>query len=234
MKKTQKKKIAIIQSNYLPWIGFFHLLKYSDEFIVLDDVQYTKRDWRNRNLIKSQNGTSWLTVPVQNKGKFKQTISETIVENSAWQHKHWNSIKHAYSKAPFYKEVASWLEPIYTSEEHKFLSEVNLKLLKAINLYLDIKTPLVNSTDFTTPNEKNERLVSLVKQLKGNIYVSGPSAKNYIDEHLFTKNGITIEWFKYPNYPCYKQLWGDFSFPISIIDTLFNCGTSTKSFLIKE
>ena len=225
------KKVAILQSNYIPWRGYFDLINYVDEFIIYDDVQYTKRDWRNRNLIKTKNGLIWLTIPVEVKGNYHQKIKDTKIVDNFWQKKHLASIKLNYSKAKNFDLIYSLLEPLYRKKPFMFLSECNLFFLDEINKFLNIKTIISKSSDFIIEGDKNERLVSLVKKVNGDIYVSGPKAKNYIDEKLFEKNKLEIKWYDYSHLKEYDQLWGKFENFVSIIDLLMNKGISSKEYI---
>ena len=226
------KKIAILQSNYIPWKGYFDLISYVDEFIILDSVQYTKRDWRNRNKIKTANGIIWLTVPVDVKGKYNQKVCEAKISNSYWQEEHWKTIKTSYAKAPFFKDVSDWLKPLYLENNYDFLSELNLKLILSICDYLSIKTHITSCSDYEEITDgKSERLAQITLMAGGNEYVSGPAAKSYLDKICFHKKGIYINWFDYLNYEEYNQLWGDFIHQVSILDLLFNCGPSSRGFM---
>lgn len=112
------KKVAIVQSNYIPWRGYFDLIAFVDEFIIYDDMQYTKRDWRNRNRIKTSQGLQWITVPVQVKGRFHQKIRETLIDGTDWAKAHWRALEFNYSAAAHFAEIADWLAPIYLEEQH--------------------------------------------------------------------------------------------------------------------
>jgi len=226
------KKTAIIQSNYIPWKGYFDIINMVDEFIIYDDVQYTRRDWRNRNVIKSVNGVQWLTIPVEVKGKYLQPIKDTLVSDENWNKKHWSTIIHNYSEAPFFKEYRSIFEKIYLTISTKNLSEINYKFIKCICEILEIETEITWSMDYQLENlDSSEKLISLCKQSNANSYLSGPTAKNYINEELFKSSGINIEWMDYKNYEEYSQLYPPFRHDVSIIDLIFNTGSNAKSYL---
>jgi len=225
------KKVAILQSNYIPWKGYFDLLAFADEFIIYDDMQYTRRDWRNRNLIKTSQGLKWLTVPVQVKGKYDQKIRDTLIVNSDWAVSHWGSITHSYRRAPYFDEIAEWLEPIYLADKHSYISQLNCCLIKSICKYLDISTRITDSSDYFLVEGRTERLADLCKQVGATEYVSGPSAKDYIEASTFQDLGIALTWFEYPQYPEYPQLWGDFAHGVTILDLLFNCGKQSPNFM---
>ena len=226
------KKTAIIQSNYIPWKGYFDIINKVDEFIIYDDVQYTRRDWRNRNVIKSVNGVQWLTIPVEVKGKYLQPIKDTLVSDENWNKKHWSTIIHNYKEAPFFKEYRSLFEEIYLNISTKSLSEINYKFIICICKILDIETEINWSMDYQLENiDSSEKLISLCKQSNANSYLSGPTAKNYIDEDLFKSSGVNIEWMDYKNYEEYSQLHPPFRHDVSIIDLIFNAGPNAKSYL---
>ena len=225
------KKVAIIQSNYIPWKGYFDIIKSVDEFVIFDDMQYTRRDWRNRNKIKTPQGLIWLTIPVKVKNKYNQKIFDTEVNGNDWQVKHWKSIEVNYKKANYFPEVSSFLRPIYLQNEYSHLSSINLSLIKEICNYLGITTKISLSKDYLLKDGKTNRLANLTSDVGGTIYVSGISAKNYLDEDIFNKMGIKVEWFNYSNYPIYDQLWDGFIHQVSIIDLLFNCGKKSLNYM---
>jgi hypothetical protein len=225
------KKIAILQSNYIPWKGYFDLISAVDEFIIYDDMQYTRRDWRNRNLIKTPQGLQWLTVPVAVKGKYHQTIRESEIAGTDWAQDHWKALLQNYRRSLYFDEVAEWLEPIYLSKTFSHISVLNRCLIVAICQYLGIKTLISNSWDYSLSPGKTERLLSLCIQAGASEYISGPSAKTYIDEKLFKEGGIELKWFDYSGYPEYPQQWGKFEHGVSILDVLFNCGKKSHSYI---
>ncbi|WP_346308588.1 WbqC family protein [Limnohabitans sp.] len=221
------KKIAIVQSNYIPWKGYFDLIAAVDEFILYDDVQFTKNDWRNRNQIKTPNGLHWLSIPVgQN---IRRLIRNVDISDHEWQAKHWKTLFANYSRAKAFEDIAKWLEPIYMIEQHSNLSALNRRLIEQICSYLEISTIIKNSWDYELGEGKTERLVNLCRQAGANIYISGPAAKSYLDESLFSDAGVQVAWFDYSGYSAYPQLWGDFIHGVSILDLLFNCGKDSKN-----
>jgi len=225
------KKVAILQSNYIPWKGYFDLIAAVDEFILYDDMQYTKRDWRNRNQIKTPQGLKWLTVPVKVKGRFHQKINETELDGDGWTQDHWKSMVVNYKKAPHFERVAEWLAPFYLEHKYEHLSELNKSLIMAVCQNLGIATKISSSADYELVDGQSERLASLCQQAGGHEYISGPSAKNYIEESVFTGSNIKLTWFDYLGYPEYPQLWGDFTHTVSIVDLLFNCGEQSASYM---
>lgn len=214
-------KVAILQSNYLPWKGYFDLINDADIFCFLDEVQYTKNDWRNRNRLYSKNGLFWLTVPIK-KDSVKLKISEVPLENSFWQKKHYSSIVQTYSRAPQFEEILPLLEDIYIDKSWSYLSEMNQYIIKLITNYIGLKTKIINSRDHILEDNKVERLVSLIRQIGGTEYISGPAAKDYLEEDksLFIDKNIKISYKKYGPYFEYRQNMTVFENSVSIIDTL--------------
>lgn len=225
------KKIAILQSNYIPWKGYFDMIAAVDEFILYDDMQYTRRDWRNRNQIKTPQGVQWLTVPVQVKGRYHQKICETEINGTGWAAAHWKVLVHNYCRASHFGEIASWLEPLYLGETFTHLSQLNRRFIEAICTYLDIRTNITNSWDYTLQEGKTERLADLCVQAGGTEYISGPSAHAYINEEIFFRKKINIRWFDYKGYKEYPQQWGEFVHNVSILDLLFNCGKESSHYM---
>ena len=226
------KKIAILQSNYIPWKGYFDLISAVDEFVIFDEMQFTKRDWRNRNQIKTPNGMKWLTVPVRTKGSFNQKIIDTQIDGDEWVENHIKSLEHNYSGAKFFNEILTIIKPIYLEKKFNYISDLNLEFIKAICNYLEIDTKILNSSDLGVLNNgKTDRLIDICKKLKGKIYVSGIAAKNYIEIDKFNKEKIKVEWFDYDGFVEYPQLWGEFSHNVTILDLLFNCGKKSKHYL---
>ena len=223
------KKIAIVQSNYIPWKGYFDMISAVDEFYFYDDVQFTKNDWRNRNLIKTPSGTQWLSVPVgQN---INRKINEVEIYDARWQIKHWKTLQANYSRASFFDEISDWLKPIYLYEQFTHISKLNRRLIEAICYYLEIKTILKDSSEFNINGSKTERLVNLCQQVNAEIYVSGPAASSYLVIEEFQKAQIQLVWFNYSKYKPYPQLWGEFDHKVSILDLLFNCGKESFNFM---
>jgi hypothetical protein len=225
------KKVAILQSNYIPWKGYFDMIAAVDIFIIYDDMQYTRRDWRNRNQIKTPQGLQWLTVPVQVKGKYEQKINETIIDGSDWQSTHWKAIVQNYSRASCFKEISALLEPLYLENTYTHLSNLNRCFLEAICNFLEINTTISDSREFALADGKTERLADLCKQANGSEYVSGPVARDYIDKQIFDDMGIILTWFDYNGYKEYPQLWTEFTHGVSILDLLFNCGKDTPQYM---
>ncbi|MBL57397.1 MAG: hypothetical protein CMP61_09425 [Flavobacteriales bacterium] len=215
------KKVAILQSNYIPWKGYFDIINSVDTFIIYDEVQYTKNDWRNRNQINTKNGLQWLTIPVRVQS-LDQKIFETKVSFPKWNKKHWNSIIANYGKAPNFKGFKDRFESLYLDCKTDFLSEINLSFIKSINEILGIDTEIIDSRELELVGDKNERLIEAIKKVGGKIYLSGPSAKSYLNESLFVQEDISVEWKKYIGYPEYPSVHNNFQHGVSILDMIFN------------
>jgi len=225
------KKIAILQSNYIPWKGYFDLINMVDEFVLYDDMQYTRRDWRNRNKIKTPNGLVWLTIPVEVKGKYFQKISETKVNEKDWAKKHWQSITHNYSKSKYFKEYKDVFEELYLNCDEEYLSQINYKFIVAINEMLGINTKIRWSSEFELIDGQTEKLLGICKDCNAGIYLSGPAAKDYFDEELAKKENIRVEWMDYSGYNEYEQLHLPFEHGVTILDLIFNEGSNTSKFM---
>ncbi|MBI4921076.1 MAG: WbqC family protein [Devosia nanyangense] len=224
------KKVAIVQSNYIPWKGYFDLIAAVDEFILYDDMQFTRRDWRNRNRIKTPQGLHWLTMPVLVKGRYFQTIRETEVQPGDWAEVHWKSLRANYAKAAHFAGAAPMIEGLY-QEQFTTLSALNRRFMEAICFYLGITTKLSASWDYELGEGKSERLADLCRQAGADVYISGPTARDYLDESVFADAGIGVEWFDYAGYPEYPQLWGPFEHGVSILDLIFNCGRDARRYM---
>lgn len=225
------KKVAISQSNYIPWKGYFDLIASVDIFVLYDDMQYTKRDWRNRNKIQTANGSQWLTIPVDVKGKYYQKINETLVAEQSWRRKHWAAICQNYSKAPYFKTYEEIFKHLYLESSETSLSKINYDFLKVICNILGIDTKLVLSDEFELVDGKSERLLGICKDLDADIYLSGPAAKEYLDEELFSNEGITVEWMEYASYPEYSQQHSPFEHYVTVLDLIFNEGSNARDYM---
>jgi hypothetical protein len=224
------KTVAILQSNYIPWKGYFSIIKASDLFIFHDDLQYTKQDWRNRNTIKTSSGLKWLTIPCGS-NEHRQICDVTIPDNS-WQKNHWNCIYDAYHKAPYFKRYSSFFEKIYLDIRWHDLSAFNQYIIQYIaREYLNITTQFDDSRVYNLKETKEKRVLELLKATKATDYVSGPAAKSYIHEDFFSKQGITVHWMNYNQYKIYNQFHTPFEHKVSVIDLLFHVGPKAKNYL---
>lgn len=224
------KKIAILQSNYIPWKGYFDLINSVDEFILYDDAQYTKNDWRNRNKILTNNGMQWLTIPVRHIN-LEQKIKETKIVDFSWSKKHWKSIQQNYNKAKYFKDYEDIFEELYLNSKEYYLSQINYRFITAINEILGINTKIRWSSEFELIGGQTEKLLGICKQCDAINYLSGPAAKKYFDETLAAREGITIEWMDYSNYLEYTQLHQPFEHEVTILDLIFNKGKNATKFM---
>lgn len=224
------KKIAILQSNYIPWKGYFDLINMVDEFIFYDEVQYTKNDWRNRNKIKTPQGIQWLTIPVRQES-LDQKIKDTKITDKKWNIKHWRTISQNYSKAKYFKDYKDIFEELYLTCDEEYLSQINYKFITTINEILEIKTKLRWSSEFELVDGQTEKLLGICKDCNADIYLSGPAAKDYFNEDLAKQENIKVEWMDYSGYKEYEQLNPPFEHGVTILDLIFNEGDRAKEFM---
>ena len=224
------KKVAILQSNYIPWKGYFDLINMVDEFIFYDEVQYTKNDWRNRNKIKTPQGIQWLTIPVRQES-LDQKIKDTKISDKKWNIKHWRTISQNYSKSKYFKDYKDIFEELYLKCDEEYLSQINYKFITTINEILEIKTKLRWSSEFELVDGQTEKLLGICKDCNADIYLSGPAAKDYFNEDLAKQENIKVEWMDYSGYKEYEQLNSPFEHGVTILDLIFNEGDRAKEFM---
>jgi hypothetical protein len=224
------RRVAILQSNYIPWKGYFDLINSVDEFVLYDTAQFTKNDWRNRNKIKTSKGPSWVTIPVRH--NFGQSIEETAISDSGWAVAHWSTVSQTYAKAPCFKQYRDRIAGVYRAVANEpMLSVVNRRFLAEICDILEIKTRITWSHDYRLADGQSERLVDLCRQLGATEYLSGPAAQAYLNEQLFVESGIAVRYVDYGGYPEYRQLHPPFAHGVSILDLLFNEGTNAPRYM---
>jgi hypothetical protein len=223
------KRIAIVQSNYVPWRGYFDLIASVDEFILLDDAQYTRRDWRNRNRIKTAQGTRWLTIAVQVSGRYTQSIHETLVAKDDWPERHWETLRQHYAGADGFTEVGDLVRKLYATVPGPRLTDVNRHFLTGIAEFLGVGTPITLSFDYEPEHARTERLLDLCVKSGATEYVSGPAARAYLEEDLFRERGIDVSWFEYGPYGGYPQVHPPFDPQVSILDLMFCTGANAPS-----
>jgi hypothetical protein len=225
-------KIGTIQSNFLPWRGYFDFIREVDLFIIHDDIQYTKGDWRNRNKIKTPRGAEWITVPVHYR-QSSQLIEETVIDYSKpWARGMLNRIRDSYRKAPCFEPYFSELSDLLL-EPADSISDLNLRLIKWVCSHLEIKTPITFSREYNPQGAKTERLIGILRQVGATTYLSGPSAQAYLEPELFEQAGIGLEYKVY-DYPEYEQLFPPFEPAVSVIDLMFMLGKEAKTYLNKQ
>ncbi|WP_221899167.1 WbqC family protein [Hymenobacter sediminicola] len=225
------RKVAILQSNYIPWKGYFDLLNSVDDFIFYDEVQYTKNDWRNRNRIKTAQGVQWLTIPVRQE-QLAQKISETRVDDLGWGARHWRTLAQNYSRAAYFEQYKEQLQELYCGPNSEFLSQINQRFIRALNELLGIRTRLHSSIDFQVHGDRTARLVELVQAVGGTEYVSGPAARVYLDADQFAQAGLGLRWMSYAGYPEYPQVHGSFEHHVSVLDLLLNAGPAASRYML--
>jgi hypothetical protein len=216
-------RVAVLQPNYIPWKGYFDIIHDTDVFIFYDDVKYTKNDWRNRNIIRGPKGPFWLTIPVP-KSSVNLRINQVVISDSRWRKKHLSAIKACYSQSPFFDEQFELIKEFYEDGRDQNLATLDISLIQKISEVLGIKTEFLHSSDFSLKGNKTDRLIELLQQIGTDEYISGPSAKGYIDEEKFDIANIKLIYKDY-TYPIYHQIWdGEFNHNVSVIDLLFNTG----------
>tara|TARA_B100001093_G_C26835783_1_gene1018274 strand:+ start:1570 stop:2265 length:696 start_codon:yes stop_codon:yes gene_type:complete len=229
-------KAVILQPSYIPWRGFFHQVQKAEIFVHYDCVQYDKHGWRNRNRIKTSQGSQWLTIPVVTKGCVKEgkIIKDIeIPQNHSWSLKHYNSIKQSYTKSAFYKEILPLVEEIY-SRKDKMLVDFTCSTTEMIARKLGIqKTKFIRSSDICVTGSKTDRVIEILKKIGATHYISGPSAKDYIEKDKFADSGISLEFMSY-DYTPYPQLHGIFEPRLSVLDLLFNLGFDAGKYIWGE
>jgi hypothetical protein len=223
-------RVCIIQSCYIPWKGFFDLVGRAGLYVVLDGAQYAKRHWHNRNRIMTANGSMWLTIPVSTKSRFEQPIDE-VGFAEPWAEKHWRSIELAYRRAPYFAGEAPALKALYEEAGRlDRLTDVNELFLRALMARLGVATRLARDGDFSPEGRRTERLLDICRKAGATHYLSGPSARDYLDEEPFRAAGISVEWMQYGPYPTYPQNGPAFDPFVSVIDLLFALGPSAADY----
>lgn len=225
--------VAIVQSNYIPWKGYFDLIRRADEFVLYDDVQYTRRDWRNRNRIKTADGVQWLTVPVEVKGKYTQTIREVRVSDRQWAANHWARLRHAYARAPHFADHAGLLADLYAEAGRlDLLSDINRLFIRRVCDLLGVRTRVTDSADYRPDNpDPSGRLLDVCRRAGAATYLSGPAARAYLNEELFHRAGVAVRYMDYAGYPEYPQLHGPYDPAVTVLDLLMMTGPRAPEYL---
>lgn len=216
-------RAVVLQSNYLPWKGYFDLIQSADVFVYYDEVQYTKNDWRNRNRICSKNGVHWLTIPIGHEA-VKQKISEVRLPASRWQDAHFKTLTQSYRPAPYFRQIQPLIDEVYKARTWEFLSELNRYCIESISRTLGLATRFVDSRQLRLEGGRVERLIGVLQQIGATEYLSGPSARQYLSgsEPLFEQAGIRLLFKSYDGYPEYSQLHAPFEPAVSIVDLMAN------------
>lgn len=216
------KKGIITQSNYIPWKGFFYSLSKVDLFVIYDDMQYTRRDWRNRNKLINQNGPKWVSIPVDVKGNYEIKIKDVKASSESWKKEHLNFIRENYRKAPNFKTLFQILEEMFHNAPGVYLTEINEYFIREINKILSIDVEIKRSSEFDLAEERNERLINICLDSGIEKYYSGPAAKAYMDLDLFKNKGLDVEFWDYSIFKEYTQQWAGFEHGVSVLDFLLN------------
>jgi hypothetical protein len=224
--------VTISQPRYLPWLGYFHRIAVSDLLIYLDTVQYTPRDWENRNKVKTDRGWAWLTVPVN--ARYKALISEVRIDNEQnWQKKHLQTIKTYYSSAPYFSAYSQAILAVYEDKVWENLIDLNLYLTQVLFNCLNLEpTQFIQASTLNVQGKGSDLILNLCKEVRANVYLSGSHGKSYLDENKFVEAGVEIVYQDY-HHPIYPQLYSDFQPYMAIIDLIFNCGLDSSEILMK-
>ena len=219
------------QPIFSPWLGFFYKMVYSDLLILLDDVQLPRGTaWINRNRFKNHQGTLWLTVPLWKKGKGLQKINEVeICYEGKWPTKHLRSLEMAYGNSPYWNDSSSFWEKIFSQNDLRLLN-LNLQIIEYLKNAFLIPATIQSSSPLKITSKGNERLIEICQKFKATTYLAQYEAKKFIQDELFSKAGIKVQYFRF-HHPIYPQLWGDFISHLSAWDLLFNCGPRSRNIL---
>jgi hypothetical protein len=223
-------RCVILQPSYIPWRGYFDLIHRADVFVFYDDVQYDKNGWRNRNRVKTAKGTTWLTIPVPQRGVIsaKVPINAVVPIGTAWPHDHFEALKRSYSAAPYFDE--EWLRGLYSAPA-PLLADFTIATTVEIAARLGIRgTRFVRSSQLDATGTKTERLIGLLRELGATHYLSGPAARDYIEPQQFDDAGIALEWMTY-DYPEYPQLYPPFDPFVSVLDLMFMTGPDAPRYI---
>jgi hypothetical protein len=222
------KKVAILQSNYIPWKGYFDLIHDVDLFIFYDDVQYTHSDWRHRNKLMTRDGPRWLTIPAGH--DLKRLICEVEIPDQGWKQQHRSIIEQNYRNAPFIEESQSLLDFLYANTITN-LSDYNQRAIRHVSDILGIHAQFIDSRLLSVSGRKTERLIGILEKVGATKYISGPSARDYIDEPMFLEAGIELVYKEYPAYPAYQQCFSPFAPFVTILDLLLNTGPEAPRYI---
>jgi len=224
------RRVAVLQSNYIPWRGYFDLIHDVDTFVFYDDVQYTKGDWRNRNYVKTEKGRELLTIPVG--PGLDRKICEVVTSDRRWQNRHWKTISQYYARAPHFARYRGFFEDFFLGQIWENLSELNRYLIERISVdMLGCSTIFLDSRDYDLSGVRSERLLMLLQRVGAKQYLSGPSARKYIDVDAFAAAAIDIRFKDYSGYPQYPQFYPPFISEVSMLDLLFQVGPQAPEYV---
>ena len=224
--------MAIVQSSYIPWKGYFDLIRHADHFILYDDAQFTRRDWRSRNRIKTKDGLQWLSIPVEVRGRRTQRVRDARIADPSWARRHWKSLASAYARAPHFPAYRDAIEEAYGRATSPWLSEINRLFIDAICRWLEIVTPLSSSSDYPLAGGTSERVLDQCRRAGATVYLSGPRARAYLDVNLFAGAGVAVRYIDYSAYPEYPQVHPPFAHAVSALDLVLNAGAAASRYLL--
>ena len=225
-------KCVVLQPSFIPWRGYFHQIFLADVFVFYDCVQYDKHGWRNRNKIKTAQGPQWLTIPAKTAGVYNglRICDVAIADDGAWRRKHMAAFEQNYRKAPFWWDYQFLIKSIYESQYDRLVDltcESTIKISRALGIH---HTRFIRSSELNVTGEKTDRLLDILKQVGADYYISGPSAKAYIEADKFEEAGVSIEYMTY-GYPEYPQQYGEFEGGVTVMDLLFNVGPLSPKYI---
>ena len=224
-------RIVITQSNYIPWRGWFALVRSAELLVLYDSVQYTKRDWRNRNLIWTPNGEKWLSIPVTTKSRFHQAINETEVNDRSWPKSHFGVISNTarlYNSDP--SIVADFRHLFSKLSDFDRLSSINLYSIQWIAERIGIDVRILTDEQFEFNGTPSKRLADIAQAAGASVYITGTAAKNYLDTTEFELRHIDVEWTDYSSLPADNTLPSS-PLELSILDTMLRHGYEQSRFL---
>ena len=225
------RTVVVLQPGYLPWLGFFDQLHRADVFVYYDDVQFDKHGWRNRNRVKAPTGEpQWLTVPVRHKGLDWPCILDVEIDNRApWARKHLGTLRHFYARAPHLGRYVPELEKLLTRGWDR-LVDLDIAVVELVSSWLGFERSMLRASELGIGGDQSERLLAICRHLGANRYLTGDSARDYLDTGLFERHGVEVVWQHY-EHPVYPQQHGPFVPYLSVIDLILNCGDASLGIL---
>lgn len=224
------KKVAISQPRYLPAANYIERIMISDIFVMLDNVQHQKRAYEHRNKVRTSNGDTWLSIPIDRKKSNSDNIKDLLIRNQEnWTKNHLKTFKYNYKKTPYYSEIITLLENFY-NKERDTLNSVVCDMLNIILKYLEIDSNIIWASNYEWETNNDDLLVEITDYFDGDIYISGPNGRNYIEENKFSDKNIDVLYHEY-NHPVYEQVWGEFMEYMTVWDMMFYYGKETKNIL---
>jgi len=222
--------VAVHQPQYLPWLGYFDKIDRADIFVLLDNVQFKKNEWQNRNRIKTAQGSQWLTVPVRY--KFSQLINQVEINNrDKWQHRQRQAIISNYKKAPYWSLLEEFFEEIFLSK-WQYISQLNIYVMKKLTELLGITTPIYVASELGEfPEDPDDRLIAMAKHFDADTYLAGGGGREYMNMEKYAESGIEVIFQEY-RHPVYNQLFGDFKPFMSVVDLIYNHGEKSLEILM--